>query len=113
SGQVTTSDPPAKIPTGGHVRRYDGRQTPALGLLRRTAQDLGPLLDRVVFIGGTIAPLLQASPLFPEVRTTIDTDDHIEDAGSRWDSYALESRERLDIGSGFPSNGDAANPIVI
>lgn len=150
------------------MRRYDGRQTPALCLLRRTAQDLGPLLDRVVFIGGAIAPLLQTSPVLPRVRTTTDVDriaaagsyrefyrlqeelrgsgfreigvtegglenhhahkwrtpsggefdlmpagDHLGGTGSRWDSYAIESCERLDIGSGLDSNGDAASQIVI
>lgn len=50
------------------------REHPALRDLRLVAQALGPLRDRVVFIGGAIAPLLQTSPPFPRARATSDVD---------------------------------------
>lgn len=53
---------------------FGGRTTPALDLLGRVAEALGPLVDRVVFIGGAIAPLLQTHPVSPRVRPTKDVD---------------------------------------
>lgn len=52
--------------------RYTGRSTPALTHLCAIAEALGPLVDRVVFIGGAIAPLLQTHPISPRVRPTKD-----------------------------------------
>lgn len=54
--------------------RYAGRSTPALTHLCAIAEALGPLVDRVVFIGGAIAPLLQTHPVSPRVRPTTDVD---------------------------------------
>ncbi len=54
--------------------RYTGRPTPALTHLCAIADALGPLVDRVVFIGGAIAPLLQTHPISPRVRPTKDVD---------------------------------------
>ncbi len=54
--------------------RYTGRSTPALAHLCAIAEALGPLLDRIVFIGGAIAPLLQTHPISPRVRPTTDVD---------------------------------------
>ena len=54
--------------------RYTGRSTPAMTLLCAVADALGPLVDRVVFIGGAIAPLLQTHPISPRVRPTNDVD---------------------------------------
>lgn len=53
---------------------YTGRSTPSLDLLRDIAELLGPLVDRVVFLGGAIAPLLQTLPISPRVRPTKDVD---------------------------------------
>lgn len=53
---------------------YVGRSTPSLDLLINIAESLGPLVDRVVFIGGAIAPLLQTNPVSPRVRPTKDVD---------------------------------------
>lgn len=46
----------------------------ALDDLLRVARALGPLRDRVVFIGGAIAPLLQQQPPFAQARATSDVD---------------------------------------
>jgi len=56
------------------VPRYGGRRTLALDRLHRIAGQLGPLADRVVFIGGAVAPLLQTDALLPTVRPTHDVD---------------------------------------
>jgi hypothetical protein len=53
---------------------YSGRLTPALDLLRGVAEALGPLVERVVFIGGATAPLHQTHPVSPRVRPTKDVD---------------------------------------
>lgn len=42
--------------------------------LRRIALALGDLRDRVVFIGGSIAPVLQTDPPMPRARVTDDVD---------------------------------------
>lgn len=47
---------------------------PALADLARVAGALGSLRDRVVFVGGAIAPLLQEKPPFPRARPTSDVD---------------------------------------
>ena len=54
--------------------RYTGRNTPALDRLRRIAWQLGPLTERVVFIGGAVAPLLQTDDVLPRLRPTHDVD---------------------------------------
>jgi hypothetical protein len=61
-------------PEATRVPRYVGRETPALGPLRDVAAALGPLTERVVFIGGAVAPLLQTEPTLPTVRPTKDVD---------------------------------------
>ncbi|WP_337172230.1 hypothetical protein [Gemmatimonas aurantiaca] len=53
---------------------FTGRTSPALEHLGGVAAALGPLADRVVFIGGAIAPLLQTHPVSPRVRPTTDVD---------------------------------------
>ncbi len=47
---------------------------PSLDRIARVAEALGDLRDRVVFIGGAIAPLLQTHPPFPRARPTKDVD---------------------------------------
>ncbi|WP_310569579.1 hypothetical protein [Gemmatimonas sp.] len=54
--------------------RYTRRSTPALDRLRRIARQLGALCERVVFIGGAVAPLLQSDDVIPRVRPTNDVD---------------------------------------
>lgn len=45
-----------------------------LELLRRVAVRIGPLLDRVVFVGGSTTGLLITDPAAPAVRFTVDVD---------------------------------------
>lgn len=47
---------------------------PALALLAQAARALGNLRERVVFIGGAIAPILQTEPPFDRARPTKDVD---------------------------------------
>lgn len=47
---------------------------PSVKRLKRVAEALGDLTPRVVFIGGSIAPLLQTVPPFDEARPTADVD---------------------------------------
>lgn len=52
------------------------RQIPTVlaGGIATVANDLGDLVDSVVFIGGAVAPLLQTHPPFPLARPTKDVD---------------------------------------
>ncbi|MEO7359196.1 MAG: hypothetical protein ABI120_02625, partial [Gemmatimonadaceae bacterium] len=54
--------------------RFTARNTPALDALRRVAIALGAECERVVFIGGAIAPLLHTLAVLPAVRPTKDVD---------------------------------------
>jgi predicted nucleotidyltransferase len=47
---------------------------PALDRVAAVAVELGDFVAQVVFIGGSIAPLLQTDPPFPEARVTTDVD---------------------------------------
>lgn len=47
---------------------------PAIDRVATVAVELGDLANRVVFIGGAIAPLLQTDPPFPRARPTSDVD---------------------------------------
>ena len=47
---------------------------PDVERLAAVAADLGGLVDRVVFIGGAVAPLLQTDPPFALARATFDVD---------------------------------------
>jgi predicted nucleotidyltransferase len=53
---------------------------PAIAPLVAVARALGSLTAEVVFIGGAIAPLLQADPPFPRVRPTVDVDGMVASA---------------------------------
>lgn len=90
--------------------RYTGRFTPALTHLCAIAEALGPLVDRVVFIGGAIAPLLQTHPISPRVRPTKDVDglaitasygdfDRLQEdlRGRGFQQRAIESAESVQI----------------
>jgi hypothetical protein len=48
--------------------------SPSITAIVSVALALGPWRERVVFIGGAIAPLLQTDPPFPHVRATDDVD---------------------------------------
>lgn len=50
------------------------RNHPSVARLARVARLLGPLNTRLVFIGGAIAPILQADPPFHSARVTKDVD---------------------------------------
>lgn len=50
------------------------RKHPSVQRLARVARLLGPLNARIVFIGGAIAPILQAEPPFLSARVTKDVD---------------------------------------
>ena len=61
---------------------------PNLVLLTRAVTQLGPLVDRVVFLGGCATALLLTDPAAPEVRPTQDVD-VITEVGSLTDYYRL------------------------
>ena len=74
---------------------YAGRSTPSLDLLGGIAEALGPLVDRVVFIGGAIAPLLQTHPISPRVRPTKDVDGvALTGTYSEFDALQADLRQR-------------------
>jgi len=55
-------------------RTFFATALPSLANIARVAEALGDLRDRVVFIGGAIAPILQTNPPFPRIRPTKDVD---------------------------------------
>jgi hypothetical protein len=61
---------------------------PNLILLTRAVTHLGPLVDRMVFLGGCATALLLTDPAAPEVRPTQDVD-VITEVGSLTDYYRL------------------------
>lgn len=63
--------------------------SPATDPLLRIARALGDLRDRVVFIGGSVAPILQSLPPMPRARVTDDVDALLVSA-SYPESAALE-----------------------
>jgi predicted nucleotidyltransferase len=77
---------------------------PNVGLIESVAQALGPLNDRVVYLGGCAVGLLITDEARPTVRATLDVDVIVEVA-SRADYYALaEDLKR----AGFAEDHDAA-----
>lgn len=63
--------------------------SPATDPLLRIARSLGELRERVVFIGGSVAPILQSVPPMPRARVTDDVDALLVSAGYS-ESAALE-----------------------
>lgn len=59
---------------------------PLLQRLVGVARALGPLCSDIVFIGGSIAPLLQSDPAIPSVRPTKDVDGIV--ASTTYSSFA-------------------------
>lgn len=51
---------------------------PNLALLARAAEELSPLVDRIVFVGGSVTGLLTSDPAAAPVRPTMDIDAVIE-----------------------------------
>jgi hypothetical protein len=62
---------------------------PNVGLIEMVAAALGPLMDRVVIVGGCAAGLLITDPAQPPVRPTNDVDGVVE-AASLVEYYAVE-----------------------
>ncbi len=86
--------------------RYSGRETPALERLREVSHTLGPLCERVVFIGGAIAPLLQTHPVSERIRPTKDVDGMaVTSSYTDFDSLQTELRNR-----GFSHRGIGDDP---
>ena len=56
----------------------DRPQNPNLARFLEAVQKLGPLLDRVVFVGGGVTGLLITDPAAPPVRPTLDIDAMVE-----------------------------------
>ncbi len=66
---------------------------PNLILLARAVDRLGPLVDRMVFLGGCATALLLTDPAAPEVRPTQDVD-AITEVASLADYYRLSEELR-------------------
>lgn len=82
-----------------------GRDSPVLDRLAAVAAELGDLAERVVFIGGAIAPLLQTDPPFPRARVTSDVDAVVASHGyAEFDDVAARMRVR-----GFRQDVSAAH----
>lgn len=73
-------------------------------ILERVAHRLGPLLDRVAFVGGGIVPLLITDPAADPVRATDDVDLIVEVATTM--AYHTELRDQL-VAQGFAENPQA------
>jgi len=78
---------------------------PNIALLEATAIHLGPLLDRVVFVGGSIVGLLITDPAALTVRATKDVDIVAEIAGPS--AYYILGEKLADLGFGPDSTPGA------
>lgn len=67
-------------------------------VLERVARRLGPLLERVAYVGGGIVPLLITDPAADPVRATDDVDLIVEVATTM--AYKIELRDQL-VARGF------------
>jgi len=67
---------------------------PNLDMLEIMARKLGPLTERLVFVGGCTTGLFITDPLLPQIRVTRDVD-VITEAGSRLDYHQIEDELRL------------------
>lgn len=80
---------------------------PNVALIERVAAGLGPLMDRLVIVGGCAAGLLITDPAQPPVRPTNDVDGVVE-AASLAEYYAVEREfEAL----GLPRDSSEGAPI--
>ena len=80
---------------------------PNLVLLTHAVAQLGPLVDRVVFLGGCATALLLTDPAAPEVRPTQDVD-VIAEVGSLTDYYRLAESLRA---AGFVEDQSPGAPL--
>lgn len=76
-------------------------------LIKTVASRLGPLLDKVVFLGGAATGLLITDAAAPDVRPTLDVDVIVE-ISSRMDYYRLEESLRK---LGFKPDQEEGAPI--
>ncbi len=76
-------------------------------LIKTVANRLGPLIDKVVFLGGAATGLLLTDTAAPDVRPTLDVDVIVE-ISSRTDYYRLEESLR---GLGFKPDKEEGAPI--
>ena len=79
-----------------------------LAKLVHVARRLGPLLDKVVFVGGCAAGLLVTDEAVPDVRATVDVDMIVE-VISRADYHRIEKRLRE---LGFSQSIEDDTPII-
>lgn len=66
---------------------------PNLDMLEIMARKLGPLTERLVFVGGSTTGLFITDPLLPQIRVTRDVD-VITEASSRLDYHQMEDELR-------------------
>ena len=85
------------------MRRVD----PNLTILARAVTRLGPLTDRMVFLGGCVTSLLLTDPAAPEVRPTLDVD-VITEVGSLAEYYRLADALRA---AGFVEDQSPDAPL--
>jgi hypothetical protein len=71
-------------------------------MIRRVAAGLGPMIDEVVFVGGTAGTLLVTDPAAPTIRETLDVDVIVEVVGQT----AFYSMEKTLRGKGFQNQGE-------
>lgn len=76
-------------------------------LIKTVANRLGPLIDKVVFLGGAATGLLITDTAAPDVRPTLDVDVIVE-ISTRLDYYKLEESLRA---LGFKPDQDEGAPI--
>jgi hypothetical protein len=112
---------------------------PAVQRLIRVARALGDLTERVVFVGGSIAPLLYSEPPFDEARSTADVDGIVasrtytamedvyealrargfrqspEDSGhvNRWRTLADDPFDLMSTGSHLGGSGKIADRLAL
>lgn len=80
---------------------------PNVALIEKVAAVLGPLMDRLVIVGGCAAGLLITDPAQPPVRPTNDVDGVVE-AASLLEYYAVERKFEA---MGLPRDSSEGAPI--
>jgi hypothetical protein len=99
-------------------RLHNNPNDPNVQLLEIVAARLGkPMLDKLVFVGGSVAGLLITDPLLPAIRPTDDVDLVVQVAG-RQGFYAIEDELRAlgfvnDMGSDAPICRWRCNGIIV
>ncbi len=80
-------------------------------MLRTVARRLGPLRERVVFLGGCATYLLITDTAIPEIRPTLDVDVIVEIV-SRLEYYKLEKKLQ-ELGFAHSHEEGRANACVV